>query len=125
MHTQLLYVCAELSAAAASCILQCIKSCVIAAGSALHASVPATPPAMDLLGDLLGPPSSSVPAPVPEAPRPPALQQRPQMTPAEFQSAWGSLQPACRLTQQLSPPSFAAATANNLQVCDCQLRQAR
>ena len=95
-------------------LLACPEACV-GTGAAVHAAAPAAAPAMDLLGDLLGPPASSAPAPVPEAPRPPPLQPRPQMTPGEFQSAWGSLQPACRLTQQLSPASFAAATAGNLQ----------
>ena len=49
--------------------------------------------------------------------QPPALQSRPQMTPAEFQASWGGLQPACRLQHQLSSAAFAAATASNLQVC--------
>ena len=57
---------------------------------------------------------TSLPAQAP--PQPPALQSRPQMTPAEFQASWGGLQPACRLQHQLSSAAFAAATASNLQV---------
>lgn len=85
--------------------------------AASAASAAAAPPdLLDPLADLLGGPIAT-PAP-PQPPPPPTLTLRshPQLSPPEFQSKWGALQPAVKETVALPAASLAAAVAGNLQV---------
>ena len=80
-------------------------------------------PLGDLLGgdDLLsslGPISLDAPtSAAPPLPRPSLqLQPNPVLSPAEFQSRWGSLQPVSQFTQQLSPRALSMIQPSGQQV---------
>lgn len=89
--------------------------------SAATVSTAARPSTLDDLLALSVPSAGAEQAafpPVTAAPPALTLDPRPSLTPAAFQSSWGSLQPAANFTHQLPPSALAAIEADNHQVPD-------